>query len=86
MDDGFLIWPLHLNFNLFMNSLNNLHPAIKYTHEKANIQESSQSLNFLDVTVILKSDKSIETDVYYKATNSNDYLPYDSVKKIFHSI
>ena len=78
MDDGFLIWPLHLNFNLFMNSLNNLHPAIKYAHEKANIQESSQSLNFLDVTVILKSDKSIETDVYYKATNSHDYLPYDS--------
>ena len=38
------------------------------------------SLNFifLDVNVILNSKNGISTDVYYKDTNTHDYLPYDS--------
>ena len=59
-----------------------MHPAIKYTFEKTNVivenSESCQVLNFLDVSVILHSDHTIETDIYYKDTNSHDYLPYDS--------
>ena len=35
-------------------------------------------LNFLDVNVILHEDGQVETDVYYKATNSHDYLDFDS--------
>ena len=35
-------------------------------------------INFLDVSVILHSDRTIETDIYYKDTNAHDYLPYDS--------
>ena len=59
-----------------------MHPAIKYTFEKTNVivenSESCQVLNFLDVSVILHSDHTIETDIYYKDTNSHDYLPYES--------
>ena len=66
-----------------MSCLNNLDTNINYTYEKAKFSTdnnglSYQSLNFLDVQVILKADKTIETDIYYKTTNSHDYLPYDS--------
>ena len=35
-------------------------------------------INFVDVSVILHSDCTIEADIYYKDTNTHDYLPYDS--------
>ena len=35
-------------------------------------------INFLDVSVILHPDRTIETDIYYKDTNVHDYLPYSS--------
>ena len=40
--------------------------------------ESCQVINFLDVSVILHSDHTIETDIYYKDTNAHNYLPYHS--------
>ena len=56
--------------------INDFHPAIKYTFEKAKvIVENSacrQVINFLDVSVILHSDRTIETDIYYKDTNTLD--------------
>ena len=59
-----------------------MHLAIKYTFEKAKVivenSESFQVINFLDISVILHSDRTIETDIYYKDTNAHDYLPYDS--------
>ena len=82
MDDGFIFWRKHLDFNSFSICLNNLHPAIKYTFEKAKVivenSEYCQVINFLYVSVILHSDRTIETDIYYKDTNAHDYLPYDS--------
>ena len=46
MDDGFIFWPKHLDFNSFSICLNNLHPAIKYTFEKAKVivENSSDKL------------------------------------------
>ena len=59
-----------------------MHPAIKYTFEKVKvIVENSGSchiISFLDVSVILHSDRTIDIDIYYKDTNTHDYLPYDS--------
>ena len=37
MDDGFVFWPKHLDFNSFPICSNNLHPAIKYTVQKAKV-------------------------------------------------
>ena len=66
MDDGFIFWP----------------KDIEFTFEKAKVivenSEYCQVINFLDVSVILNSDRSIATDIYYKDTNAHDYLPYDS--------
>ena len=58
-----------------------MHPAIKYTFEKAKVivenSESCQMINFIDVSFILHSDRTTETDIYYKDTNGQDYLHYD---------
>lgn len=83
MDDGFLFWPSHLNFDKFRTCLNSLDPAIKYTFEKAKLVTNSdgttsQVLNFLDLKIILHDDNTVETDIYYKETDAHDYLPYNS--------
>ena len=82
MDGGFIFWPKYLDFNSFSICLNNLHPTIKYRFEKAKVivenSESCQVINFLDVLVVLHSDRTIETDIYYKDTNAHDFFPYDS--------
>ena len=81
MDDESLLWPTMLNFDSFMVSLNNLHPPISYTYEKVTGDEKGnllQILNCLDLNVTLNSKNEISTDVYYKDTNTHDYLPYGS--------
>ena len=83
-DDGFIFWPLKLNFENFKTCLNNMHPSIKFTFEKPEIiyenEKKVQVLNFLDVKIILHEDNSVETDIYYKSTSTHDYLPYDSAR------
>ena len=53
MDDRFIFWPKHFDFNSFSIFLSNLHPAIKYTFIKAKIivqnSESCQVINVLDI-------------------------------------
>ena len=78
MDDGFIIWNTHLDIQIFLDILNRMHPSIKYTIESSKIENEDQSINFLDVTVILTKENNIKTDVYYKPTNSHEYLSYNS--------
>ena len=83
MDDCFIIWPSHLSFHNFIKCLNNMHPSIQYTFEKAKIVNNdihsfTKVLNFLDVKIILHENGNIDTDIYYKDTNPHDYLPFDS--------
>ena len=70
MDDSFIFWSKHLDFNDFSICLNNLHPAIKHTFEKAKIivenSESCQVINVLDVLVIPHSDHTIRADILQK--------------------
>ena len=63
-----LFWTKHLNFKYFSTCLNNLHPAIICTFEKAKLIQSDHSqpyqvLNVLSIEVILHSDNTIETDI-----------------------
>ena len=37
-----------------------------------------QTFDFLDITIILYEDGKVETDIYYKPTNSHQYLDYNS--------
>ena len=82
IDDGFITWPKRLNLQHFMDALNSLHPSIKFTIERGvNGMINGlrvQILNFLDVLLILHLSGKIGTDIFYKPTNSHDYLSYDS--------
>ena len=44
VDDIFLVWPDHLNFQEFFDKLNRLHPTIKFKYE----WEVEGTLPFLD--------------------------------------
>ena len=59
-----------------------MHPSIKVTFENPEIiyenEKKVQVWDFLDVKIILHEDNSVETDIYYKLTNTHDYVPYDS--------
>ena len=37
-----------------------------------------QELSMFPITVILDNSRTIEMDMYYKTTNTHDYLHYDS--------
>ena len=78
VDDGFIFWPVMLDINIFIRILNNLHPNIKYTVERGISNETSESINFLDIKVTLHALRNIETELYYKETNNHHYLEYNS--------
>ena len=80
MDDSFLQWHSTLDLNVLKNVLNNLHPTIKVTVEPAKFDNFSKKLviNFLDITVLLHENGYVETDIFYKETNTHDYLNYHS--------
>ena len=70
MDNGFIVLPENINPLRLKAALNDLHPGIKFTMEKGKwISAQEESLNFLDIEVILTNGKSIHTDIYYKDTN-----------------
>ena len=52
--------------------LNNLHPKLQFTMET-----SMEKLPFLDV-LIYKEEGKILTDIYYKGTDSHQYINFDS--------
>lgn len=69
MDDGFVPLPKTISADNFLQILNDLHPSINFTLEKASVEtnsgnESLQCVNFLDVKVILDSANMISTDIY----------------------
>ena len=80
MDDGFVFLPIEIDKDIFLMCLNSLHESLKFTLEIATIDPvtRTQSLNFLDIKVIKYEDGTIETEIFYKSTNSHHYLNYDS--------
>ena len=82
MDDGNSLLPRSVNPILFLQCLNSLHPNIVFTLEPAKQiivnGQTAQSLDFLDITITLHNNGKIETDIYYKPTNSHQYLDYNS--------
>ena len=74
LDDCFIPWNLKIaSLDHFHNLLNNLHPRIKFTKEW-----SEKEINFLDVTVIKNTNGKVTTDVFYKATDSFNYVNFKS--------
>lgn len=73
LDDCFIIWTKsRTDLSTFEEILNNLNPSIKFTMEN-----SETELAFLDV-LVQKSGKNIVTDIYYKSTDTHQYLDFRS--------
>ena len=73
LDDCFIPWTKsEAELKAFHGILNNLHKDIKFT-----IQGSPNEQPFLDVMVQNK-DGRLETDIYYKETDSKQYLLFTS--------
>ena len=62
----------HEDLDLFKNILNSLHKDLKFK-----IQTSCVQLPFLDI-LVMKEGTSISTDIYYKASDSEQYLNFNS--------
>ena len=73
MDDTFIVFSNEDECDLFLNSLNSLHPSLHFTFEK----ESNLALPFLDVLVENSPSKFI-TSIYQKPTFTGQYLRWNS--------
>ena len=61
--------------NALKNVLNNLHPTIRFTVEPAKFDNFSK---ISVITVLLHENGYVETYIFYKKTNTHDYLNYNS--------
>ena len=74
----------NINIDVFREILNGLHPSLKNTVEKRknsckqDFNTFIQVLHFLDVSFILHQNGRIKTGIFYKETNSHEYLNYFS--------
>ena len=82
MDDGIVFLPAHICKNKFLSILNAMDPAIEFTLEESEtatvLGKKVERLNFLDISTMIDDEGLTSTDIYYKSTNSHDYLHYDS--------
>ena len=73
LDDGFAILNEELiSADDLLFQLNNMDPHIKFTMET-----DKHQIPFLDVLVVKHGNK-IETDIFYKETDTANYYPFDS--------
>jgi len=73
LDDCFIYWPHCLgNIKDFHAILDNLHPKINFT-----LEYSDERIPFLDI-LLIKTKDIIESDLYYKTTDSHNYVPFQS--------
>ena len=71
VDDVFAFIPNNVNLDVFLNSLNNLSPSIKFTA----LREANNCLPFLDVQVMRGNNNRLCFKLYRKPTHSNLYIP-----------
>ena len=72
MDDTFAVFTNEDECDLFLHSLNSLHPSLRFTFEN----ESSLALPFLDV-LVEKSPSTFITFIYRKPTFTGQYLSWN---------
>nr|XP_034325343.1 uncharacterized protein LOC117689218 [Crassostrea gigas] len=73
LDDCFIFWEeSEEDLHEFHSLLNSLNPNIQFTMEF-----SDCSISFLDI-MVLKNQSKISTDVYYKTTDTHQYLNFKS--------
>ena len=82
MDDGITALPHFMSIDTFLNLLNKMHPSIQFTITPPKLCEKNselvQMVNFLAIIIYLSEGGQISTDIYYKNTNTHDYLDFNS--------
>ena len=73
VDDSFTYFDNEERSNEFLDVLNSIHPALRFTCE----HEQSNKLSFLDV-LVEKTSSDVLTTVYRKPTFTGQYIVYDS--------
>ena len=74
IDDIFFIWTYgEEELTTFIKYLNDCHHTIKFT-----LETSLETVNFLDIKIIKRSDGILFTDLYCKPTDSHNYRLYSS--------
>ena len=80
MDDCFVPWRKLISISTCIVLLTNLNDNITNTVEQAKYyyseNENNQKLNFLDIMIILHNNGKIDTDIFYRITNTHNYLRY----------
>jgi hypothetical protein len=56
----------------FLEFLNSVHPNIKWTFER----EEDGRINMLDHTILHQPNGTMQFDVYWKPTHTNQYIPW----------
>ena len=73
LDDVFLKWRLSLGDpQEFFNVMNTIDEKISFTIE------TGKRIPFLDVQFILSDDGQLSTDIYYKETDTHNYVQFGS--------
>ena len=75
LDDCLILWPgTEEDMDKLKSIINNIHPDIQFTSES-----SQTELPFLDILIKKgNTGTTIETDIYYKPTDSKQYLLFNS--------
>ena len=73
LDDGIILWRKSFGeITHFIEILNSLNSNLTFTYES-----SDEKISFLNV-LLYKENNSLKTDIFYKKTDSHDYLPFGS--------
>jgi hypothetical protein len=73
LDDIFMKWRRSLGDpKELLKVMNSLDPKIKFT------MEIGKTLPFLDVRFTMNTDNSLSTDIFYKETDTHNYVPFYS--------
>ena len=73
LDDGTILWKKSFgDITRFINILNSLNSNLTFTYET-----SEEKISFLNI-LLYKENDSLKTDIFYKQTDSHDYLPFGS--------
>ena len=83
IDNIFMIWTgTKLQFEQFITHLNQQHPSIKFTYKISN-----EAAEFLDTTVYIDKNNQLQTKLYRKSTDRQNYLHIipRNLRPIFHA-
>ena len=74
IDDIFILWTHGCpSLTTFLQHINTFHPIIKFSH-----QQSHTSINFLDTTILLTKQRTLQSTLYIKPTDKGLLLHHAS--------